>query len=140
MIDWIREAARQWGAEMRWLYCGKDGWPPRTTLAKLIEEGNHGAAVSRFHQHFPECLSPGALVTNNTIRRLARRHQEMFWIHDVIRGRVKHKAKTMDISVRTYFAWLDEAHQLFAHASHEVAAQNSQIRAAQNPSQMAISQ
>lgn len=131
MIDWVKYRAQEWGAQMRWLYCGKDGWPPRTTLARLIDEGSNGAAVSRFNQHFPECLSPEALITNNAIKRLAQRHQEMFWIHDVIRGRAKKKAEIMSINVRTYYAWMDEAHNSYVRSStNAINAQNSQNCAA----------
>ncbi len=116
MIDWVAARAKDWGRQVRWLYCGKDGWPPRTALARLIEEGNHGAGVARYQQYFPECLSPEALITNNIIRRLELRHQEMFWIHDVIRSRVKRKIEVIGIEHRVYYNWLHAAHQAYSSA------------------------
>lgn len=120
MIDWIHEGCKHWGWQMRVLYMGKDGWPPRTVLAKMIEEGSLGASANRFMQFFPECLDSEALRFNNAIKSLHALHRESLFIDYVVIGKSKVKACRMGISRSTYFDRRDRAHTHLASAFHRI--------------------
>lgn len=135
MIDWVHARANNWGAQIRWVYLGKDGWPSRSALGKMIEEGVLGASCNQFVQHYPEVLNPDALETNNVIRRLENNHQEMFFIHYVVIGKGKVKAARMGIPTRTYYDRLDSSQKRYSSAAQSAVAQNSQNRAATNDGQ-----
>jgi hypothetical protein len=111
MIDWIHEGCKHWGWQMRMLYVGKDGWPSRTMLARMIEEGALGASASRFMQHFPECIDAEALKFNNAIKRLGEKEREILFIDYVVIGKGKVKAVRMGIARSTYFDRRDDAHK-----------------------------
>ncbi len=114
MIDWIHEGCKHWGWQMRILYVGKDGWPARSILGRLIEEGALGASAVRFMQHFPECLDADALRYNNAIKRLVERDREILFVDYVVVGKSKVKAARIGIPRSTYFDRRDAAHTRLA--------------------------
>ncbi len=116
MIDWVRDDAKHWGWQMRITHCGKDGWPPRTTLDKMIKEGVLGASVGRFAQHLPECLDEAALEFNNLLKTLPEEHRVRFFIHDCILGKAKFKAWRLGETKTMYYDRLDEAHKAYSEA------------------------
>lgn len=134
MIDWIHECCEHWGWQMRILHMGKDGWPPRTILSKMIEEGSLGASAHRFMQYFPECLDAEALKTNNAIKTLDERDREILFVDYVVIGKGKVKAARMGIARRTYFDRRDDAHSHLSSAFHKIGKPHSlgQNSAAQN--------
>lgn len=105
--DFVRERCRQWGREMRWTFAGKDGWPPRTMLDKMIKEGILGASSSLIAQVWPEFLSEIATETNIAIKRLPEVDREMIFVQFVVADKAKVKAARMQIHIRTYYARLD---------------------------------
>lgn len=111
MIDWIHARCNTWGRQIRWLYQGKDGWPSRSTLGKMIEEGLVGASADKFTQHWPEVLNADALEINNAVKRLAEPDREMLFVHYVVIGKGKVKAARIGISRSTYYDRLDLAQQ-----------------------------
>lgn len=120
MIDWIHEGCKHWGWQLRIVHCGQDGWPPRTMLAKMIEEGSLGASSSRFMRHFPECLDPEALRFNNAIKFLIEKDREILFIDYVVIGKGKVKADRMGIPRRTYYDRRDSAHVRLVSAFHRL--------------------
>ncbi len=139
MIGWIHEGCKHWGWQMRLLYLGKDGWPSRGVLGKMIEDGALGASASRFMQFFPECLDADALKYNVAIKRLSERDREILFIDYAVIGKSKIKAARIGIAPRTYFDRRDQA-QL--HLMGVLAADNphkiGQISAAQNYNELAL--
>lgn len=120
MIDWVHAEAEPWGRQIRWTYLGKDGWPSRTMLGKLIDEGIVGASASKFTQFFPEHLSAEALAFNRVYKTLGEDDQLALFVHYVVIGKGKTKAHRMGIPVRTYYDRLDRAHKAFASAQHRL--------------------
>ncbi len=121
MIAWIHERCKHWGWQMRLLYLGKDGWPARSILGKLIEEGALGASSSRFMQHFPECLDADAIATNNAIKTLSEADREVLFLDYCVIGKAKVKAARMGVERRTYYDRRDAAHVRLSHALYLLA-------------------
>lgn len=126
MIDWIHQRCRSWGSQVRWLYIGKDGWPSRTTLARMIEEGALGAATGRFVQHHPECLAPEELQLNNAIKRLGERDREVLFVIYVVREKGKATMARYSLSRTAYYDWVDEVHKRVSSSLNYMSEQNSQ--------------
>lgn len=126
MIDYIHERCRSWGAQMRWVSMGKDGWPSRTMLARIITEGSLGASAGRFVQHFPEVLNAEALEINNAVKTLKEPHREILFVHYVVVGQGKAKARTIGIHIQTYYDRLDSSQGELARALYTISIRNSQ--------------
>lgn len=133
--DFARERCKQWGIEMRWAYSGRDGWPPRTILDKMIKEGILGASSSRFTQSYPEFLSEIATETNIGIKRLPAMDREMIFLHFMVVGRAKAKAERIGIHIRTYYGRLDTA--VTRLSGILCVAHNGDFRASPEPSDFA---
>lgn len=118
MIDWIHDECEAWGQQMRAVYLGHDGWPSRTALGKLIEEGVVGASASKMLRFFPESLNADALRTNRVIKTLSEDDRVTLFVHYVVIGKGKVKAHRMGLPLRTYYDRLDQAHKRFSGASH----------------------
>ena len=126
MIDWVKHRAEVWGRQVRWVFLTKDGWPSRSALGKLIEEGVTGAGSTRFIQHYPEVMMGEPLQTHNIIKTLPVDDKEMFFLHYVVKGMAKVKAAKMGLSKSRYYERLDRAHTKFSiHLS--ATGQNSQF-------------
>jgi hypothetical protein len=126
MIDWIHARCREWGYQMRYLYIGQDGWPSRTTLARMIEEGALGASVGRFVQHHPECLGEEALQLNNAIKRLGERDREILFVIYIVREKGKITMARYSLSRTAYYDWVDEVHKRISMSLNYISEQNSQ--------------
>lgn len=109
MIDWLNEECMTWGRQIRWLYIGKDGWPSRSVIGRLRDEGMLGAASSRFTQHWPEVLNETALKVNNGYKRLSETDREILFIHYVVVGKGKVKAARLNLPRSTYYDRVDAA-------------------------------
>jgi hypothetical protein len=115
MIAWVDEQCRSWGAHKRWLVYGEHGWPPRSILGKLIEEGP-GAGESVFVARVPIHDDPPAYTAVNVaLQKMAETH-EMYtpWIvvhaHYVVGGKAKTKAPDIGVSLPQYWRLLHAAH------------------------------
>jgi hypothetical protein len=126
MIDWIHQRCRSWGSQMRYIWIGKDGWPSRTTLARMIEEGALGAATGRFVQHHPECLGPEELQINNAIKRLDEKDREILFVVYVVREKGKLTMGRYSLSRTAYYDWIDEVHKRVSSSLNSISEQNSQ--------------
>lgn len=108
-IDYIRARGKEWGYQIRKIYLGADGWPSRTILGRLREEGLLGAASTRLVDNYRECLVGETLETGNAIKRLDEEDREILFVHFVVIGKGKVKAARLGISRTTYYAKLDRA-------------------------------
>lgn len=115
MITWVDEECRAWAAHYRWLRYGSSGWPPRSLLGKLIEEGP-GAGSGSFVARAPLKEDPPA-YRNITLalRRMADTHEmekprDVVVAHYVYGGNAKSKAPLLRISLPQYWQQLHTAH------------------------------
>lgn len=114
MIPWVDEALKEWARDKRRIEYGNEGWPPRSVLGKLIEEGVTGAAALKFVQHHPEVLTGESLNVNRGVCKLPEDLRTVLFAHYMVRGPVKHKAFTLGISRDAYYRQLDKAHERLA--------------------------
>jgi hypothetical protein len=116
MITWVDEQCRAWGAHKRWLvYGAHNGWPPRTTLGRMIEEGP-GAGEQMFKPRLIVHDDPLAYtLVSVALARMAETHEmeepyAVIWAHYFFPGRAKSKAPTMGLAMRAYWNHLHAAH------------------------------
>jgi hypothetical protein len=124
MIEWVHDRCRRWGDQYRYVYLGQSGWPPRTVMAKMIEEGILGASSSRFVQHFPECLTGEELQLNCAIKYLGESDRELIVIRYVIREKPKLTCGRLYMSHAVYYGRIDRAHQRISGALNQLSGQN----------------
>lgn len=140
--DWVHERCKNWGrAQYRIMY-GKGGYPTRTMLGKIIDEGLVGSgAAGKFTQYCPEVLIGEDLETANAVKMLPDEERQLVTIHYVIRLPAKIKAQRIEIPIRTYYAKIRDARQMLVgvltsfelrHTFTHVA-QNSQFSCNTNP-------
>jgi hypothetical protein len=110
MIDHIHHRCITWGRRIRQIYLGKDGWPSRSILGKLSEEGVLGASATRLVQSYSEVLTGEALETACAIKVLDEESREVLFVHYVVIGKGKTKAYRLGISRDTYYERLHRAH------------------------------
>lgn len=115
MIAWVDEECRAWAAHKRWLEFGMHGWPERSLLGKLVEEGP-GAGQGSFVPRVPiKDAPPSYTVVTLALRKMADTHEmEKPWLvlhaHYVFAGKAKTKAPILRISVPQYWQQLHAAH------------------------------
>jgi len=115
MITWVDEQCRAWGAHKRWLTWGMHGWPERSLLGKLVEEGP-GAGSCSFVARVPiKDAPPNYTAINLALRKMADTHElEKPWLvihaHYVFGGKASAKAPILRISVPQYWQQLHTAH------------------------------
>ncbi len=120
MIDWVDTACREWAGPARALIFGKAfGWPPRTLLGRLVDEGPTGASSVGFYQPMPEGFTGTALDVARAVRRMAETRQfEKPWVvihaHYIFAGRARTKAQAIRITVPQYWRDLHTAHAFIA--------------------------
>lgn len=110
MINWVDAACKEWGRAQYWLLFGKGGFPTRTMLGKLIEEGVVGASCNQFTMTYPEVLTGENLVTANAIKTLSEVPRNVTTVHYVIRMPAKQKYPKLGMTRWAYYDALSEAH------------------------------
>lgn len=109
MIDYIESRCKEWGHAVRAIYVGKDGWPSRSVLGKLREEGVLGASCDKLAQHYREVLTGERLDTGNAIKRLGEEDRAILFVHYVVIGKGKVKAARLGVSRKTYYDYVNKA-------------------------------
>lgn len=126
MIDWVDAACREWSGPARALFFGKAlGWPSRSLLGRLVDEGPTGASTVGFYQPMPESFTGTALDVSRALRRMAETQKfERPWIvvhaHYIFAGRAPAKAQAIKITVPQYWRELHTAHAFIAARLEEV--------------------
>ena len=120
MIPWVHESCKAWARYKRWLAAQTElGWPPRSILGKLMEEGP-GAHSSGFHSSVPIGDPPKdyAGISSALYKMLSsypmRRHAQVVHLHYLGEGDVKAKAAVAELSVPQYWDFLHTAHAYLA--------------------------
>ena len=127
MIGWVHEACRSWGRAKYWVMFGKGGYPTRTMLGKLIEEGVVGAACSQFTMEYPEVLMDENLKMENAIKTLPETPRTVITIHYVFRLPTKAKYAKLGIGKGTYYDALAHAHTML-EARYQVREMQDKLR------------
>lgn len=115
MIDWVDQKCRDWGAHKRWLIHGKEGWPERSILGRLIEEGP-GAGHETFGSQCPIKDPPEEYtLVSVALQRMAlaqgmEKPIQVMHVHYVAYGKAKEKAPKVGVSVKQYWNLLHAAH------------------------------
>ncbi len=117
MIDWVHTSCQEWGRQMR-RRAGDFGFPPRSLLGKLVEEG-HGAGSRRFYQHIPDMLEGEALEVSKAVRKMCdtmamERQCTVVIAHYLFAGKAAGKAKVLAIDMPTYWRHLHSGHSFIA--------------------------
>jgi hypothetical protein len=119
MIAWVDEVCRTWGAHKKWIMHGKDGWPERSILGRLIEEGP-GAGHESFSSTVPIKDAPeGYVLVSVALQRMAATHElgkaiEVINAHYVKNGKAVTKAPDIGVSVKQYWNLLHTGHAFIA--------------------------
>lgn len=115
MIDWVDQKCRDWGAHKRWLIHGKDGWPERSTIGRLMDEGP-GAGHETFGSQVPIKDPPVAYtLVSIALQRMAltrgmERPIKVVHAHYADYGHAKIKASQLGVSLKQYWNLLHAAH------------------------------
>lgn len=119
MIAWVDEVCRDWGAHKRWIMHGTGGWPEKSILGRLIEEGP-GAGHETFGSRVPIKDPPEAYVlVSVALQRMAATHElgkpiEVIHAHYTKNGKASSKAPELGVSVKQYWNLLHTAHAFIA--------------------------
>lgn len=109
MIDYIHVRCLNWGRGIRAIYLGTDGWPSRSVIGKLRDEGVLGASCDKLTQHYREVLTGEQLETGNAIKQLSEHDRAILFVHYVVIGKGKVKAARLDMARSTYYAYVEKA-------------------------------
>lgn len=120
MIAWVDDQCRTWGHHRRWILLTKDGgWPERSVLGRLIEEGP-GAGHEDFRSRMPYREPPEAYtLVSVALQRMAATHElgkplEVINAHYLLDGKAKQKAPWLGLSTAQYWSLLHTAHAFIA--------------------------
>lgn len=116
MIQWVDELCKDWGRAQHRLLFGFQGWPTRSMLGRLIDEGIIGASSNQFTMQYPEVLSAENLKTANAIKTLPEEPRALITIHYVFRLRARDKCERIEMPIRTYYARINDAHRAIESA------------------------
>src|SRR6476646_5461059 len=116
MINWVDLRCKAWGRQKYWLYCGGNGFPSRSMLGKMIEEGLIGAGCSQFVSSYPEVLNEENLIVENAVKALAEESRAIVTVHYVIRMPARRKFHKLNISKNRYYEILDRAQIYIANS------------------------
>lgn len=111
----------KWGSVTRGMIYGVNGWPAKTMLGRIMEEGFTGAAAKCFVQHFPEVMTGDSLAVSNAFKNIRREEVRLVvFAHYVIPKKAHEKARRMGICRTTYYDRLKDGHsQLLSLLSNE---------------------
>ena len=117
LISWVHDACNEWGRQMR-KRSRDQGYPPRSLLGKLVEEGP-GAGSSGFYQHVPQMLEGDGLAVSLAVRKmcdtLSMEGQCIVVIaHYLFPGKAAGKARALALDMQTYWRHLHSGHSFIA--------------------------
>lgn len=100
---------RVWGAQTWRRWTRADGWPPKTVLGRVIEEGLTGAAQGYTRSHYVEGYTGNALAVSVAMHELVERDRTMLTVHYVIPLPSALKARRLRLAKSTYYDRLNRA-------------------------------
>lgn len=106
---WLTTYLRLWGVQTWRRWTRRDGWPPKTVLGRVIDEGFTGAAQGYTRGHYIEGYTGEALEVHLAMDRLIEDSRTMLTVHYVIPLPAIFKAHRMSLKRSTYYARLNVA-------------------------------
>jgi hypothetical protein len=115
--DALEQILKEWGRQRR-VVLGLDapkfrsqhlGYPTCTLDQIRFLRDGAGGATTRRKQHFPEVYTGNAVAVNRAFHRLAYPLRLVFDAHYVAHAPVSLKAEALALSIKTYFARLNQA-------------------------------
>lgn len=120
MIQWVHLTCKAWARHKRWLMESQTiGWPATSVLGRLMEDGP-SAGGAGFKSLVPVDDPPQDYVSVNTalVRMAATQSMEaahrVLHAHYLMPGRAPEKAKSLRLSVQSYWSQLHAAHAFIA--------------------------
>jgi len=125
MIQWVHAHCLEWGRLKRKALFGSEGWPARSTLGRLIDEGHGASHASVWRNHFPEVMTGVALQVSRALAKMAATQEmEKQWLvvhlHYLYPDKARAKADALKISVPVYWNTLGCAHSYLAGQIEDV--------------------
>lgn len=111
--EWLEPMLYVWKDQVLASWQGHDGWPARTVLARIIEEGA-GASHGRGNQRVFEVFSNDGLKIRLAMEGMPIGPRQVLAVHYLADGNAKSKAKELEISKSRYWAMLDSAYHYLA--------------------------
>ena len=111
--EWLEPMIDTWAGQTRYLLHGVDGWPLRTVLARVIEEGA-GASHSAPNQRTFEVYRRDGLAIRRAMEGMPLLQRQVFVAHYLADGHAAEKAKILGLSKARYWAILDTAYYYIA--------------------------
>jgi len=129
MIQWVHQHCLEWARFKRRALYGDEGWPPRSSLGRVIDEGP-GASHSTLRDNFPEVMTGVALQVSRALAKMAATHEmEKQWLvvhlHYLYPDKARAKADAMRISAPTYWQHVNCAHSYLAGQIEDVEPQRA---------------
>jgi hypothetical protein len=137
VISWVDCVLKNWGRAQYWLMFKGNGYPSRTILGKLLEEGAVGAACNQYTREFPEVLMGENLIVANAVKTLAEKPRAIISVHYVLRLPARVKYTRIGIPREHYYETISAAHISLANA---IDAQDARISAQSRPQVVRTSQ
>ena len=107
--------AREWGRQVWRLWMQDQGWPARTLLGRIIDEGLTGAGHTGGKQWYPEAFDDKGQLVSRALRRMPESDRNAIAIHYAVPVPVKRKLVVLKIPESTYFRSLRAARDRLAN-------------------------
>lgn len=111
--EWLEPMIDAWVGQSRHLLYGKGGWPLRTVLARVIDDGA-GASHSAPNQRTFEVYHRDGLTIRRAMEGMPLLQRQVFVAHYLAHGNASEKAKILGLSKSRYWAILDTAYYYLA--------------------------
>ena len=115
-VSFAKACARVWGRQVWRIWLGMDGWPAKTLLGRIMEEGLTGAGHTRARAWYPEGLTEEGLLVSRALHRLEEPDRRALMIHYAVPLPADRKARVVGIAERTYYRSVGEATRRLAVA------------------------
>ena len=111
--EWLEPMLAVWAGQVRGMWSGEDGWPPRTVLARIQEEGA-GASHGSYSQRVFEVYHKEGLAIRRAMEGMPYQARQALALHYLASGNAKEKAEVMQISKARYWSLIDAAYHYLA--------------------------
>jgi hypothetical protein len=104
------------------------GWPTRSLMGRLEEEGPVGAAIHAHDQKIPglRMMAPRVKRVHIAWKQLSERSMRVIWVFYYPRTSYKDRKDALGVTKSTMYRWLDKAHDELEIKLLRMASQNSQ--------------
>lgn len=107
--EWLEPMIESWVFQTRRAWSGSDGWPLRTVLARVMEEGA-GASHSAPNQRVFEVYVNDGLAIRRAMDGMPILQRQVFAAHYLADGNATEKSQALGMSRARYWQVLDNAY------------------------------